>query len=53
MGKHVDLIRAGLVAPTAGVVKLWQQIEPRAGQLLNAALLTAQREIDRYVTECL
>ena len=51
--QHVNLIRAGLVAPTAGVVKLWQQIEPLAEQLLNAALLTAQREIDRYVSECL
>jgi len=51
--QHVNLIRAGLVAPTAGVVKLWQQIEPLAEQLLNAALLAAQREIDRYVSECL
>ena len=49
--KHVNTIRAGLAAPGAGAVKLWQEIEPRAQELLTAALLSAQREIDRYVRE--
>ena len=51
--KHASTIRAGLAAPGAGAVKLWREIEPRSQQLLTAALLTAQREIDRYVRECI
>ncbi|MEJ8821533.1 hypothetical protein WKW80_05715 [Variovorax humicola] len=51
--KHVNTIRAGLAAPQAGAVKLWEEIQPRSHELLTAALLTAQREIDRYVRECL
>ena len=51
--KHVNSISTGLTAPTAGALKLWQEIEPRSEELLRNALLTAQREIDRYVRECL